>query len=192
MRLPRCWGRPSWTEIPRLHSRAMLMAIRRASSFVSILAWKATVVLSTSRDTREPARWPPGRYRRPASCRLATVRGSGGMSSGGRRAVVWPPSHRRDRQRRSLARTDPAGRGKPAWVPESVRLATAVGDLQGDVFIEGSALDRLPPVTFRRGRPHCAFPSSGDGSSISRVVLQSKTGRTITSVPRGVSPSPAA
>jgi hypothetical protein len=54
------------------------------------------------------------------------------------------------------ARTDPARRGKPAWVPESVRLATTVGDLQADVFIEGSALDRFPTITFRRKRPHCA------------------------------------
>ena len=43
----------------------------------------------------------------------------------------------------SLAPRVPAGRGKPAWVPESVRLATTVGDLQRDVFIEGSTLDRI-------------------------------------------------
>jgi hypothetical protein len=90
--------------------------------------------------------------------------------------VVWPPPHRCDRQRRSLARTDPARRGKPAWVPESVRLATTVGDLQGDVFIEGSALDRLPTITFRRRPPHCAFPIQSDGASICRVGLQSKAG----------------
>jgi hypothetical protein len=83
------------------------------------------------------------------------------MSSGARRpAVVWPPPHRRDRQWRSLARTDPARCGKPAWVPESVRLATTVGDLQAHVLIEGSALDWLPTATFRRRRPHCAVPNS--------------------------------
>jgi hypothetical protein len=60
-------------------------------------------------------------------------------------------------------------------VPESVRLATTVGDLQADVFIEGSALDRFPTITFRRRRPHCAFPVQSDGGSIRRVGLQSKT-----------------
>jgi hypothetical protein len=112
------------------------------------------------------------------------------MSSGGRRAVVWPPPHRRDRQRRSLARTDPARRGKPAWVPESVRLATTVGDLQGDVFIEGSALDRLPTITFRRKRPHCAFPNFRAMAPVSAALgFNPRPGREITSVPRGVSPS---
>jgi hypothetical protein len=71
-----------------------------------------------------------------------------------RPAVVWPPSHRRDRQRRSFPRTDPACRGQPAWVPESVRLAMPVGNLHGDVFVAGSALDRLPTITFCRSRPH--------------------------------------
>jgi hypothetical protein len=112
-----------------------------------------------SRCRRAPARWRHGRHSRRALCRHARAMGNGGMSSGGRRAVVWPPPRRRDRQRRSPARTDPARRGKPAWVPESVRLATTVGDLQGDVFIEGSALDRLPTITFRRRRPRCAFPN---------------------------------
>jgi hypothetical protein len=84
----------------------------------------------TARSRRE-------RHSRRASCRPARVRGSGVVSSGRRRAVVWPPSHRRDRQRGSLARTDPARRGKPAWAPEGIRLATPVGDLQADVFIEG-------------------------------------------------------
>jgi hypothetical protein len=68
---------------------------------------------------------------------------------------VWPPRHRRDRQWRSLARADPAGTSKPACVYENVRFAMTVGDLQGDIFIEGSALKRFP-ITFRRWR-HCIF-----------------------------------
>jgi hypothetical protein len=50
------------------------------------------------------------------------------MSS--RPAAAWrkvsPPRHRRDREWRSLARTNPAGRGKPACVYENVRFATTV------------------------------------------------------------------
>jgi hypothetical protein len=81
-----------------------------------------------------------------------------GMSSRTRRpAVVWPPPHRRDRQWRSLARTDPACRGKPAWIPEIVWLTPTVRDLQCDVFIEGSALDRIPTIIQLR-RPHCPAP----------------------------------
>jgi hypothetical protein len=77
---------------------------------------------------------------------------------------VWPPRHRRHRQGRSLARTDPAGRGKPAWVHKNVRLATTVSDLQGDVFIKRSALERFPTIIFLR-RPHCTFPIQSSGRS---------------------------
>jgi hypothetical protein len=156
-------------------SRAMLMAIRRASSVVNTFACRVRPRRRGSKRRRVPAHWRPGLHNRRASGWRARATESGGMSSGGRRAVVWPPPYRRDLQRRSLARTDPSRRGKPAWVPESVRLATTVGDLQADVFIEGSALDRFPTITFRRRRPHCAFPVQSDGGSIRRVGLQSKT-----------------
>jgi hypothetical protein len=80
--------------------------------------------------------------------------------------MVRPPTHRCDCQRRSVARTDPAGRGKPAWLWEGVRLATTVGDLQPHVFIEGDALDRFPAVILHR-RAHCVFSQQSDGDSIS-------------------------
>jgi hypothetical protein len=99
--------------------------------------------------------------------------------------VVWPPPHRRDRQRRSLSRTNPADRGKPAWGPESVRLATTVGDLQGDVFIEGSALDRLPTVTFSRRRPHRAFSNLERRRQYLSRWASIQDGRTINSVDVG-------
>jgi hypothetical protein len=78
-----------------------------------------------------------------------------GMSSA---TAGGPPVHRGDRERRSLARTDPAGRGKSAWVSESVRLHATVGDLQ-----------------------HVSRQSFI--GSMYRVLRQSKTGRTITSAP---------
>jgi hypothetical protein len=66
-----------------------------------------------------------------------------GMSS--RPAAAWrkvsPPRHRRNREWRSLARTNPAGRGKPACVYENVRFAMTVGDLQGDVFSKAGRLN---------------------------------------------------
>jgi hypothetical protein len=70
---------------------------------------------------------------------------------------VWPPHHRRDRQRRPFVRTDPAGRGEPTCVHENVGRATAIGDLEADVFIEGRALKRFPAVTFET-RSHAPSP----------------------------------
>jgi hypothetical protein len=75
-------------------------------------------------------------------------------SSSARRAmVVRPPRQRRHRQWRSLTRTDPAGHRKSAWFQESIRLTTTVGDLQGDIFIEGSALNWIPARTHLRFSP---------------------------------------
>jgi hypothetical protein len=68
---------------------------------------------------------------------------------------IWPPLHWRDRQRRCLARTDPAHWGKPTWIQKRIRFAVTVGDLQREVFVEGGALDRFPTVIFPL--PHCAF-----------------------------------
>jgi hypothetical protein len=94
------------------------------------------------------------------------------MSS--RPAAAWrkvsPPCHWRDREWRSLARTNPAGRGKPACVYENVRFATTVGDLQGDVFIRRSTLERFPTVTFRR-RWHCTFPIQSSGAVLAAWLL---------------------
>jgi hypothetical protein len=74
------------------------------------------------------------------------ARGSGGMSWLPSPGNVRLPLHRRDRERRSLARTDPAGRGKSAWVRKPVSPAPTVGYLQGDVFVEWSAVDRKPSI----------------------------------------------
>jgi hypothetical protein len=84
---------------------------------------------------------------------------------------VSPPRHRRDRQGSSLNRADPAGRGKPACVHENVRFAMTVGDLQGDVFIEGSTLDRFPTITYMR-RLHCTFPNLADPLSLGVAVYR--------------------
>jgi hypothetical protein len=107
-----------------------------------------------------------GRPSRPGSCRRARAAGSGGMSSrpAAARRKVSPPCHWRDREWRSLARTNPAGRGKPACVYENVRFATTVGDLQGDVFIRRSTLERFPTIAFRR-RWHFTFPIQSSGRS---------------------------
>ena len=43
-----------------------------------------------------------------------------------------------------LARADTMGR-EPSWVHENVRLATTVGDLQADVFIEGALSSDFQP-----------------------------------------------
>jgi hypothetical protein len=86
---------------------------------------------------------------------------AGGMSSGAAAACgeVSSPFHWLDREWRSLARTDPARRGKPGCVQENVRLAMPVGDLQGDVFFQGRTFNRFPTIIVRR-RPHSPFPSS--------------------------------
>jgi hypothetical protein len=103
-----------------------------------------------SRCTQEPAHWRHGRHNRRASCRRARAWSSWS-------GVVRPPLHRRDGKRRSLVRADPAGRGKSTWVRERVRAAPTVGCLHADVFIERSALDRIPTVIYQR-RPHCYCP----------------------------------
>jgi hypothetical protein len=79
-------------------------------------------------------------------------------SRSGRRDRVWPPPHRRDLQRRSLPRTDPAPRCAPTWPLQRIRPAAAVGYLQRDVFIKRSGLDRIPAKVARR--PHYAVPRS--------------------------------
>jgi hypothetical protein len=65
-------------------SRAMLRAMRLASSRVSTLACRASA--SLSRDTRKPtaARWRPGPRSRPASSRHARASGNGGV------ILPWP------------------------------------------------------------------------------------------------------
>jgi hypothetical protein len=75
-----------------------------------------------------------------------------------RRDGVRPPLHRRDLQRRSLPRIDPADRGAPARPLEYVRVAAAVRYLKRDVFIKRSGLDRIPAIVARR--PHSIFPDS--------------------------------
>jgi hypothetical protein len=103
----------------------------------------------------------------------ARARGSGGMSWLPSSGDVRLPLHRRDRERRSLA--DPARRGKSAWVRKPVRSAPTVGHLQGDVFVEWSALDRIPSVIFLK-RPHyrCPVTNSAMACSISRVHQPSR------------------
>jgi hypothetical protein len=92
----------------------------------------------------------------PRVCRRARARESGGMSFPRPRRERLP-LHRRDRKRRSLARTDPAGRGKPASVREPVPRAPPVGHFQGDVFVEWSSLDRIPTIIVF-DHPHCRCP----------------------------------
>jgi hypothetical protein len=109
-------------------------------------------------STRAPARWRPGRHSRRAVCPHARESESDGVSSRARRwDKVWPPAHRRDLQRRSLPRIDPAGRCAPTWPLERIRRATAVCYLQRDVFIERSGLDWIPAIV--AGWPHCTFSS---------------------------------
>jgi hypothetical protein len=63
-----------------------------------------------------------------------------GGPSRARLAVVWPPA-RRDLQRVSLPRIDPASRREPTRPSDCIRRATAVCYLHRDVFIKRSALD---------------------------------------------------
>ena len=73
-----------------------------------------------------------------------------GLSSRARRRDRERPSpHRRDLQRVSLPRIDPASRCSPTWPLKDVRVATAVCYLQRDVFIERRGLDWIPPIIAR-------------------------------------------
>jgi hypothetical protein len=130
--------------------RFCLTAIRRASSSSAPLPAALLPHCRGCRCTRVPARWHHGRHNRQTSCRRARAWSS-------RSGVVRPPLHRRDSKRRSLVRADPAGRGKSTWVRERVRAAPTVGCLHADVFIERSALDRIPAVINQR-RPHYYCP----------------------------------
>jgi hypothetical protein len=57
--------------------------------------------------------------------------------------AVRLPFRRHDRLQRSLVRTNPPGRGAPARVWKPIRIAaTAVGNHERHVFIEGSTVDR--------------------------------------------------
>jgi hypothetical protein len=99
----------------------------------------------------------------------------GGMSSRARRRnSVWPPLHRRDLQRRSLPRIDPATCCAPTRPLERIRGAAAVCYLQRDVFIKRSGLDWIPAIVARRS--HCTFPSSKRWPTICRVALRSDPG----------------
>jgi hypothetical protein len=122
---------------------------------------------SVTTATRAPAGWRPGRHSLPAPCQHAKELRNGGMPS--RAAAAYreesPPLHRRDCRRRSLARANPAGRGKPTCVYENVRLAMPVGDLEGDVFFHGRTFDRFPTIIFQRRR-HSPFPSSERRASV--------------------------
>jgi hypothetical protein len=80
------------------------------------------------------------------------------MSSRARLAEIWPPAHRRDLQRRSLPRIDPAARHSPTWPLERIRRAATVGHLQRNVFIDRSALDRIPTVVARRSHTITSLP----------------------------------
>jgi hypothetical protein len=91
---------------------------------------------------------------------------------GERRNRVWPPLHRRDLQRRSLPRIDPADRCVPTWPLERIRRATAICHLQRDVF-KRSGLDLIPTNVSRRS--HYTFPSPTRRRSIDCVEPQSKT-----------------
>jgi hypothetical protein len=103
------------------------------------------------------------------------VRGIGVTSSRARLAVVWPPAYRRDLQRRSLPRIDPASRRAPTRPLDCIRRAPAVCYLHRDVFVKRCTLDWIPVIRHPR-RPHCASQFRTDGDSICRVGLQSKTG----------------
>jgi hypothetical protein len=99
---------------------------------------------------------------------LSKVRGSGGMLLLHPSGAGPSPLHRRNRERRSLARTDPAGRGKSASVREPIRRAPSVGHLQADVFVQWSGLDRIPTkIVFEH--PHSRYPFDYRGSIIHRA-----------------------
>jgi hypothetical protein len=108
-------------------------------------------------------------------CWRARARGSGGMSWLPRTARERLPPHRRDRERRSLARSDPAGRGASASVREPVGRAPSVGHFQGDVFVKWSGLDWKPTkIVFEH--PHCCpFESSRRPLFIGRDARQIST-----------------
>ena len=111
-----------------------------------------------SRARQGPARWRPEPRTRRAPCRLDRAWESGGMSSRARRRDrVWPPPHRRDLKGCSLPRVDPATRCSPTWPLKRIWRATAVSYLQRDVFVERSALNRIPAMLARR--PHYQFSS---------------------------------
>ena len=89
--------------------------------------------------------------RRARRCARAAGSGGGSLFPYG---PVWLPLDRRHRQRRSLARTHPAGRGASArgWKP--VRGALPAGNLHRDIFIEWCSLDRSPAiVVLKRAHP---------------------------------------
>jgi hypothetical protein len=80
-----------------------------------------------------------------------------GLSSRARRRDrVWPPPYRRDLERVSLPRVDPARRCSPTRPLQYIRPTAAVCYLQRDVFIERGALDWIPAIV-HLGRPHCAL-----------------------------------
>jgi hypothetical protein len=160
-------------------SCAMLMAIRRASSFV--WPWPAALRhrCRESRGRQVPARWRRGRRSRRVSCRRAREAGSGGTSlTLSRRAVVRPPSHWSDCKRGSLRRIVPAGCCPPTGPAQRIRPAPTVCDLQRDVFVKGRTLDRIPAVIYVR-LPHYQRSSrcrAMAGQSGFLTLIQSRDG----------------
>jgi hypothetical protein len=107
----------------------------------------------------------------PCSLRGPFFRVGRGISSRARRRDrVWPPLHRRDVQRRSLPRIDPATRCAPTWPLERIRCATAVCYLQRDIFIKRSGLDCIPTIVHSRWS-HCAVPNSDPSMKRRRAVI---------------------
>ena len=106
------------------------------------------------------------------------ARESDGMSSllsSGRAPL---PLHRRNRERRSLARADPAGRGASAWIGQPVGRTPTVGHFQGDVFVEWSAVDWKPSIiVFEHPHCRCPFESLRRPLSIRRDARQSHRSR---------------
>jgi hypothetical protein len=131
-------------------------ALKLGSSHHKIARWRAQddVVLDPYFPGSGSSRTLPSReYRHSARLGILTtpLPGPGPLSSRARRRDrVWPPPDRRDLQRISLPRIDPATRCSPTWPLEYVRVAAAVCYLQRDVFIKRSGLDRIPAIVARR------------------------------------------
>jgi hypothetical protein len=152
-------------------NRAMLTAMRLASSPVSCLACGASSSFPAHGGRRAPAQWRPARHSRQQSYRRARVRGNGGMSSGTRRpAVIWPPPHRRDRQWISLPRIDPARRCSPAWPLQGVRPAATV---RHDVLIKRSGFDWIPTKVSRRSH-YASYSTMMAGVPPRRASIQDR------------------